>query len=144
MVRRLLLPLALAVVALTLQAFSSPDALATAGSCAFCQDMEGGGGWGHSCQEPGAQFETCPHVAWRGGICSSEHSNCNPEEAENLQAVVAADNDDRLLEIIATNPAQIQVNWERRAVQVADCTGRIIAHYPVGETLFGRLAGSLR
>jgi len=104
--------------------------------------MLGGGGWGHSFQDPGAQFKADnQHFAWMAGTCGSAHEVCAMTEEDSetfsqFQAAVEAGEHVRALEIAEAAAGLFDVVPDRSAVQLLDCSGRIAAHFALEETAF--------
>lgn len=124
---------------------AAPAAAAQAPPCALCQDMEGGGGWGHSFQSPGANFDrTYEHSGWGPGICGDYHGGCEPEEenALDLLAIEQIVNEGDLEAIsflLAELPARVQFVPERGAIQLRGCGGRIVAHIVLDDAVLSSL-----
>ncbi len=112
-------------------------------ACDFCQDSQGGGGgWGHSFQSPGAQFETPGHFAWLPGQCGDMHDVCNPEEQAQLEENLKAQDGIALRALLRAHPDIFSVNAARAAIQVADCDGHLMAHFPISAELAQELGMS--
>lgn len=105
--------------------------------CALCQDFEGGGGWGHSFQSPGALFDKAfAHPEWRPATCGTYHTTtpCGISDAmmQDLRDASRWGDMPRLRALVAARPTRIQLVKSRHAVQVSDCDGHIVAHLAIG------------
>jgi hypothetical protein len=84
-----------------------------------------------------------PHLQWQWGWCAFEHQAgcCNSEfclsgdskDGTNLFAVLARADGADLQGLLEKYAGRIVYNYSRRAIQVFDCSGRVVvAHIPRG------------
>jgi len=138
------LSIVIGLLTLGLSATASAAA-AQAPPCAFCQDMEGGGGWGHSFQSPGALFDrTYEHAGWGPGICGDYHGGCEPEEENDvdllaIEQIVNGGDFEVITILLKELPAWVQFVPQRGAIQLRGCGGRIVAHIVLDESVISSL-----
>lgn len=107
-------------------------------SCGECLDMMGGGGPGHSFQWGGQGTYMGSHVNWLAGWCAGSHGSCIPEEPEgaselnSLEPLVHAGDILVATSVVLNAQDRVLVNRSRRAIQLVDCAGQVVGHYPVG------------
>lgn len=142
---RWMLSIVVGLLTLSLSATMTPAGAQSLPPCDFCQDVEGGGGWGHSFQSPGALFDkTYAHSGWSAGICGDYHGGCEPEEddALDLLAIEQIVNEGDIAAIdflFAELPARVQFVPERGAIQLRGCGGRIVAHIVLDDAVLSSL-----
>lgn len=112
---------------------------AFAADCGKCEDASGGGGFGHSFQDPGALFACVPncHVDWVAGICFDNHPGCGETHDEflELQAVAETEDPEILGGFLRENADHVRFNRDRMALQAIGCGDRVVAQVPVKEEL---------
>lgn len=118
---------------------------ATDAACYYCSDAGLVGNFIHRFQPTGAVFRPEPnlrHEEWYDGTCGGYHYVCGGETEEELvwfqqagghelvERYVEAANWEGLRELMAL-VSRVKFNGLRSAVQVEDCDGHVVAHYPV-------------
>jgi hypothetical protein len=82
----------------------------------------------------------------RSGTCATKHGPaCEGgtlalADLRSLRAAVATNDVQRIIDMLSAHPSQVTVNHHRSAVQVADCTGDVVAHLPLEASVLKRLA----
>lgn len=132
----------IALLTVTVTAFTPGSSDASPGDeCDFCQDANGGPGWGHSFQSPGALFNAGgSHVAWLPGICGQNHGGCDAyddalRDIAALEKAIEEHDLPALQWMLSRHPQNLSFNEERGAVQVRDCQRVLVAHFPVSDRL---------
>lgn len=150
----------LAGIAFALQTPSNGAAVAVAmpmvgADCIFCTDILCEGRQ-HRAWEPTVwpnySRNDGPHVSKPcfPGTCASEHSPyCGlPDgggkfamvDMERLRGSIEAKDAQSVKDLLANHTESTALNVERSAVQVMDCEGAVIAHFPVGQKLLDRVS----
>ena len=150
----------LAGIAFALQAPSNGAAEAVAMSmvgadCIFCTNHTCDPGY-HEAWEafvwPNYSRNGGPHVSKRcfKGTCDSNHSPfCGfPDgggtfamvDMDRLRGSIEAKDVQAVKDLLANHTQSTALNVERSAVQVMNCAGAVIAHFPVGQKLLDRVS----
>lgn len=86
-----------------------------------------------------AEHESCSPVSG----CSQHPMNCEPEEEDfDLAAawpLVTSDDAETLKGVVARSAGKVWVNEARRSIQVAGCTGEVIANVPLSDVTLATL-----
>lgn len=88
-------------------------------------------------------FPVSCHMNDQPGFCEWEHESCSvfgsewlsePEGLDRVERVIAEGDAAELRALLLDTPA-LSVNADRHALQVRNCTGGIVAHFPLPEGL---------
>ena len=96
---------------------------------------------GNANRNDGWHFQDC-----KAGTCEFTHGPlCEPTlaalPADRLIRMLQARDTEGVEAFMAAHPERVWVNVPRSAVQVADCTGVVVAHLPVSRDLVRSLTG---
>lgn len=100
----------------------------------------------HSFQGDGAPFQDRPnnfHIQWAPGPCYGYHQQCfsvRPAGDDELAAIEKTTQTLSVFEVVEfvrSSGGMLSFNAERQAVQVVDCGGNVIAHFPLGHDTVG-------
>lgn len=117
-----------------------------AAACWWCKSYDGEYGYIHI--DNGEEYVEVsggsPHTGYGTHACLIPHPDfCWPEDdVDQLEAaleVAAASGDASEIYRMQASYAAVYVNVPRAAIQVADCQGRIIRHYPIAGELMAEL-----
>lgn len=78
-------------------------------------------------------FNSC-HSSAQPGTCDEYHNACHGDGLA-LESALDAGDGEAVRNLLLTTDGRVALNGRRRAVQLRDCHGHLVAHYPIKATL---------